>query len=153
MARFPIIDTPCPLGKDEQALIAGHDCGHCGKTVHALDGMDDAGRLAFMRDAKGPVCVSYRLPVGLGAAMALSMAAPAFAQDAPHPTASIRQATAAPDAKAPSSPIPRPSAVVEPPRQRVEVFAGGVHEPSATRWTEDLSLPELPTVPDDTVVR
>ena len=31
------------------------------------------------------------------------------------------------------------------------VMAGGVHLPAASQWTEDRSLPELPTMPDDTL--
>ena len=86
MALFPKIDQPCPLGSDELKRINGH-CGRCNKTVHSLDGMTDEQRLAFVRNVKGPLCVSYSIPerrhaAGFGAALALSIAAPAFAGDA-----------------------------------------------------------------------
>jgi hypothetical protein len=127
MARFPIIDSPCPLGQDEIAGIAGH-CRHCGETVHSLDGIDDAERSAFMSRAKGSICVSYRLPMRIGAALALALAAPVFGQDSP---------AAAPCEKAPA---------VE---QQEIVVMGSVREPANAEWTEDMSLPELPTAPDD----
>jgi hypothetical protein len=31
------------------------------------------------------------------------------------------------------------------------ITAGGVHVPTATQWTEDRSLPELPTATDDSL--
>jgi len=151
MARFPIIDSPCPLSQSELAGIAGH-CGRCSKTVHSLDGMDDAGRAALMRQAKGPVCVSYRLPIGASAALALSLVAPVMAHDAPS-VAPVRQAVTAPVHV--SSPVSNaavaPASNDKPKEPDIIVLAGGVHVPSATRWTEDLSLPELPTASDDSL--
>jgi len=131
MARFPIIDSPCPLPQDELAGIAGH-CGRCGKTVHSLDGMDDAERSAFMSKARGPICVSYRLPMRIGAAaLALALAAPVFGQDSPPPCeAQPRAAT-----------------------QDIVITGGTVREPSDAQWSEDLSVPELPTAPDDSPAR
>ncbi|HTD28822.1 MAG TPA: hypothetical protein VK660_05485 [Xanthomonadaceae bacterium] len=151
MARFPKIDSPCPLGQDELAAIAGH-CGRCSRTVHSLDGMDDAGRAALMRQAKGPICVSYRLPVGISAAMALSLAAPAFAQDAAPTHASIRQAVtpAYVVSPAPAAAQAAPANVQANPPEMM-ITAGGVRVPSDARWTEDMSLPELPTAPDNSI--
>ncbi len=151
MARFPQIDSPCPLGQDELAKIDGH-CGRCHKTVHALDDMDDAGRMAFMSQAKGPICVSYRLPIGLGVALALSLAAPVFAQDATPTHAAIGQSVAPVRL---NSPVPRANpgtlAVTKPKAPEVIVTGGGVRIPSAARWTEDLGVPEIPTAADDSV--
>ena len=155
MARFPKIDSPCPLGQDELARIDGH-CGRCNKTVHSLDDMDDAGRAAFMRQAKGPICVSYRLPLGLSAALALSMAAPVFAQDAKPSAPSIRQAVSTPANL--QSPIPLADPVATKAKTKPKVLepmivtGGGVRLPSAAQWTEDLSVPELPTATDDGAV-
>jgi hypothetical protein len=138
MARFPIIDDPCPLGQDELAGIAGH-CGTCGKTVHSLDGMDDGERSAFMSQAKGAICVSYRLPMRIGAALALALAAPVFGQDSSPAGSSVEQ-TVAPceiqDGRKATS-------------QDIVVTGGTVREPANAQWVEDLSLPELPTAPDD----
>ena len=122
MARFPIIDGPCPLAPHELAAMDGH-CERCGKTVHSLDGMDDANRAAFMREAKGPICVSYRLPVRIGAVLALALSAPVFGQDAPAPVETVVATQ--------------------------EIVVGTVREPSSAQWVEDTSLPELPTAPDD----
>jgi hypothetical protein len=135
MARFPIIDDHCPLGQGELAGIAGH-CERCGKTVHSLDGMDDAGRSAFMSQARGPICVLYRLPFRIGAALALSLTAPVFAQDPGRV-----------DSPAPCA-AQAASAVVQQ-EQEIVVTGGTVREPSNAQWTEDMSLPELPTAPDD----
>jgi len=148
MARFPKIDSPCPLGQDELAQIAGH-CGRCNRTVHCLDGMDDAARADFMRQAKGPICVSYRLPIALGAALALSMAAPAMARDVTSSHGPPRHVVAGPTrivSPIPlANPVPRAQTVPEP----VFVTGGGVHDPAAAQWTDDLSVLELPTVADD----
>jgi len=73
MARFPKIDRPCPLEIDAQRRIDGH-CGHCGKTVHCLDGKSDAERNDLLRKSSGSLCVSYTLTAGMSAALALSAA-------------------------------------------------------------------------------
>jgi hypothetical protein len=138
MARFPIIDDPCPLSQDELAGIAGH-CGSCGKTVHSLDGMDDAERSAFMSQAKGAICVLYRLPMRIGAALAISLAAPAFGQGSPPAGSSVEQTVAPCETQA--APEVR--------RAPEDIMVGSVREPSNAQWTEDMSLPELPTAPDD----
>jgi hypothetical protein len=138
MARFPVIDNPCPLGQDELAGIAGL-CGRCGKTVHSLDGLDDAERSAFMSQAKGAICVLYRLPMRIGAALALTLAAPAFGQGTPTAESSTQQAAA------PCETEPAPEAAA----QDIVVIGGTVRDPSNAQWTEDIVLPELPTAPDD----
>jgi hypothetical protein len=66
--------------------------------------------------ARFPNWVSYRLPMSIGAALALSLAAPAFGQDSP------------PEAD-----------------EYLVVTGGSVREPANAQSTEDLSLPELPT--------
>ena len=132
MARFPIIERPCPLGQKERAGISGH-CGVCGKTVHSLDGMDDAGRSALLSQAKGAICVIYRLPLKI--ALALSLAGPAFAQDSPPP---------------PPCEVAGGPAAEQPEKEEIVVTGGTVRDPADAQWTEDLTLPELPTAPDDT---
>jgi len=153
MALFPIIDSPCPLSQLELSGIAGH-CGRCGKMVHALDGMDDADRSALMRQAKRPTCVSYRLPIAVGAALALSLAAPVLAHDA-SAESPRHQAIAVPAHG--DSPVSKTPAVApadtqpKPPEPMYVITAGGVHVPAASKWTEDRSLPELPTATDDSL--
>ena len=80
MACFPKIDRPCPLAVDEQRRIAGY-CGQCRKHVHSLDALDAPARLALLKHATAPICVSYRVPARIGAALILTMAGATFAAD------------------------------------------------------------------------
>lgn len=138
MARFPVIDRPCPLPRDEQRRLDGH-CTRCSCAVHSLDGMDDAARVATMNSASGPICVSYRLAAGLGAALVLSMASPgiAVADDA---------------AQTATTP---PVEYVDPLDDAGlldNIFVGGVSQPGQAHWVDDSALPELPmrpATPDD----
>jgi hypothetical protein len=147
MARFPKIDQPCPLDIDEQRRIAG-DCGRCGKPVHALDAMGDAERLAWMRAAKGPVCVTYRISargaaLGLGAALALS-APVGRAQSTPPPAASDLQ-TPAPIAH----PIGGAEADASVDGQRLETITitGGVSDPATVEFIDAAdALPDMPVL-------
>lgn len=160
MARYPKIDQPCPLDGEAQKRIKG-DCSRCGKTVHCLDGMSEAERIQFMRAARGPVCVSYRLTAGMGAALALSMVGQAMA--APPTTADQVQTTtgaasvqatpqaidpplnfsSAPAADGQQSPVPSTD---ENQSEKLElIFVGGVSKPDEAEWVDaDTSLPELP---------
>lgn len=158
MSRFPKIDSPCPLSKQEQASLDGH-CGRCGKTVHCLDGMGDAGRQDFLRKAKGPVCVSYRLPVALSATLALTVAIPALAADASPPKdrcpvpaeANATASALPPDATGDRLQLaPAQASAASKSVDHVVVLVGGVHDPADAQWVEDTSLPELPTAVDDT---
>jgi hypothetical protein len=147
MALFPKIDQPCPLGIDAQKRINGY-CGHCSKHVQALDGMNDAERGAFLRNAVGPVCVSYRVPLrrgvsaGLGAVLVLSLAGPVRATDAPMPapteagsTQSIQAAkVAVPTTNAPETDKPE------------VMLMGGVSNPAEAQLVEEDDVPELPMV-------
>lgn len=138
MARFPVIERPCPLPRAEQRRLDGH-CTRCSCAVQSLDGMDDAARVATMNSAGGPICVSYRLAAGLGAALLLSMASPGIA--------------VADDAA---------ETVTTPPVEYVDplddagmldlIFVGGVSRPDEATWVDDSALPELPmrpATPDD----
>lgn len=140
MARFPKIDRPCPLTPAEQRRIDGH-CSRCGCTVHSLDGMDDAARSARLRAASGPMCVSYRLAAGLGAALALSIAGPAAAGPV--------EADETVDAAPPATDAVKLS--VDPGFLEY-IFVGGVDRPEDATWIDDGTLPDLPTrpaTPDD----
>jgi len=141
VACYPKIDQPCPLGIDERRRIDGW-CGRCSKSVHSLDGMDDVGRMAFVRNAKGPLCVTYRVAtrgaaLGLGAALAL--AAPVGkAQDTD--AASMSRADAA--TGAPSSPADAST-------QKLDsiTFTGGVSDPVTAEFIDASdALPDLPVV-------
>lgn len=152
MARFPKIDQPCPLDADAQRNIQDH-CGRCGKTVHCLDGKSDAERSEFMRQARGPVCVSYRLKAGFGAALALSLAGPvAAAGQAEAATVLTPQQAAAPAAANPLNLPAGPASTLQSPLPGEEsselielVMVGGISNPDEAEWVEDdTSLPELP---------
>jgi hypothetical protein len=147
MALFPKIDQACPLGIDAQKRINGY-CGHCSKHVQALDGMNDAERGAFLRNATGPVCVSYRVPLrrgmsaGLGAALVLSLAGPVRAADAPVPAPTEARGLHATKDIAPA--VPQVS-VAEPPKPEV-MLTGGVSNPADAQMVEEDDVPELPIV-------
>ncbi|MBT2747656.1 MULTISPECIES: hypothetical protein [unclassified Lysobacter] len=143
MARYPRIDQPCPLDTQARLRIDGH-CGLCGKTVHCLDGRSDAERAALLRQASGPICVSYRL--ALGTALALSVVAPtaagptdAAAPATPSQTAPLTAPNAASQAQSPVA----PETLADP--GLVSIFVGGISRPDEAEWVEDdRDLPELP---------
>lgn len=146
MARFPKIDRPCPLDIDAQRRINGH-CGHCGKTVHCLDGKSDAERAELLRKTGGTLCVSYTLTAGIGAALALSMAAPVSAAqaapDSPLPTLSASPGQQDPlglRTEKPTEQTPLDSSL-----DRI-VMVGGIDVPGDAEWIDDSQeeLPELP---------
>jgi hypothetical protein len=153
MPCLPKIDQPCPLGISERRRLAGF-CTHCETRVHSLDAMSDRDRRAFLQRATGPVCVSYRLPAGLGAVLALSLAGPAMANEpaatafelSNGPTQSI---LAGKNATAPTSAVSTLAAEDEPPEcddslEHIE-FLGGISKPGEAEWIDlDASLPELP---------
>lgn len=165
MALFPKIDQPCPLGVDEQKRIAGY-CGRCSKTVHALDAMSDAERVALLQSARDSLCVSYRTRrtpgVGLSAALALSMAAPAFGAevsllaidhavqqqsiDEPPPSLLTAQRPGPKCAEAGES-VAGIAAVAQAPAALpnfVTITVGGVTRPEDAEWIDDSALPDLP---------
>lgn len=138
MARYPRIDQPCPLDPQARQRIDG-DCGLCGKTVHCLDGRSDAERAALLRQAGGPICVSYR--IALGTALALSIAAPAAAgqTEANAQAAPLSAPATASQAQTPVAPAALADSGLD------LVFVGGVSRPGDAEWIDDdASLPELP---------
>lgn len=143
MARYPRIDQPCPLDAAARSRIDGH-CDMCGKTVHCLDGRSDAERAALLRQASGPVCVSYRL--AMGTALALAIAAPAAASpvDANAAAASSQAAPlTSPNAASQAQTPVASENLLEPGLQLV--FVGGVSRPGEAEWVDDDDdLPELP---------
>jgi hypothetical protein len=150
LARFPKIDQPCPLSPKAQRGIKG-DCGLCGKTVHCLDGKSDGERAALLRNASGPVCVSYRIAASLSAAVALSMAGPLAAS----PSSSAADAEPAPQTtQADTRPViftadPPPAQTSVAQEEVLDedelIFVGGISRPDEAEWIDtDASLPELP---------
>lgn len=140
MARYPRIDQPCPLDASARRNING-DCSQCGKTVHCLDGRSDEERAALLRQASGPICVSYR--IALGTALALSIAAPAAAGSVDAAAPAHTAPLAAPAAAAQTQTPVATETLVEPSLEIV--FVGGVSRPGEAEWVDDdSSLPELP---------
>ncbi|MCW5579879.1 MAG: hypothetical protein KIS72_00835 [Luteimonas sp.] len=139
MARFPKIDQPCPLDRDGQLRVRSGYCGHCGKVVHRLDGKTDAERADLLRSANGPLCVSYRLAAGMGAALVLSsMAAPASAAQAP--AAPVQAPAVAPPADHDTS----AGSEYDTPGHLELIFVGGIDKPGEAEWIDDGDLPGLP---------
>jgi len=142
MSVFPKIDQACPLDADAQRDV-GNFCGHCSKSVHALDAMSDAARASFLRDANGPICVSYRVRAGhaaafgLGAALLVGAALPAHAQDA---APAERVAASAPATGTRIAPAAQP--------EKLEpiMVMGAVKDPHAAQWidADDDDVPALP---------
>ena len=157
MPCLPKIDQPCPLTRGEQAGLDGY-CGRCAKTVHVLDGMSSEQRRTLLQRASGPICVSYRVSAGLGAALALSLAAsPALATSAGQAPATLPVATqqsglsplaGALPADAPTGPQSPLAAPAETPptcEDEVMIMVGGISRPDDAQWLEqDGDLPELP---------
>ncbi len=143
MARYPRIDQPCPLDARARSQIDGH-CGLCGKTVHCLDGRSDTERAALLRQATGPVCVSYRL--ALGTALALAVAAPAGAGPAnttvSAPPIQSTLPTSPNMASQAQTPV-MPERLADPGLDMI--FVGGISRPGDAEWlNDDQDLPELP---------
>lgn len=133
MAKFPRIESACPLPAEQQRCIGGF-CGLCGKSVQRLDDMDDGQRVAWMSQATGPVCVSYRLPrqaiTGLAIA-ALLAAAPSIAGEPDGTKLEVPIEEVAGE-----SPGTSPLTML--------VMVGGIAEPGAAEWIDDTGLPDLP---------
>jgi hypothetical protein len=73
MAKFPRINSLCPLSQSELGKFENSFCRHCRRTVHNLDHMEDSERAEFMEQCKGTVCVSYTVKAAtVAAAMAFS---------------------------------------------------------------------------------
>ena len=146
MPTFPRIDRPCPLAPADQEAL-GQDCSHCGKTMHALDAMDAAQRQALMRNASGPLCVSYRLPIHMGAALALSLAGSVQAAPQNVPAAAPVNAPTIAPFEVPAQVAQTQVTPVDLSSGLDQIMVGGVSKPGeAERIDDDLSVPELPIV-------
>ena len=127
MAIFPKIQSPCPYKDQLAQIMDGDSCRVCKREVVDLNGMDDAGRVAFMKSCSGEVCVSYSFrPMIAAAVLATAMAGLPMAAAAQEP---------APFAD-----------------QELELFVGGIHDPANVEYVEDAAdqaMADLPVVYDD----
>lgn len=144
MTRVPRIDSPCPLTMAEQLRIDGH-CGRCNKTVHALDGLDDAQRRALFAAAKGAICVSYRAPLkrapALGVAMAAMLSASAVmaGQDCAGTKPAFQSV-----ASVPVEQVVNLAEAGDTLDDFNTIFVGGIQSAEDAEWIDDGSLPDLP---------
>lgn len=133
MAKYPRIDSPCPL-KWNALPESGNDfCRHCERNVHNLTAMTEAERKEFMAACEGSVCVAYAAKPGrrerkiawaVAMAATVSVATPGIASAAGD---SLELA-------------------------EIEVFVGGVKNASQAEWEEvDAEEPpaDLPVIVDD----
>lgn len=155
---FPRIDSPCPLGPEEQRRIDGH-CDRCDRHVHRLDGLDEPERRALLAALSGPACISYRVPtrrLGVsGMAIAATLVtATAFAAPPQAPDAAQSPVVAAPLVPGEEAldmifvgGIQAADAAVwedTPAPDRIEVMGGGIQDPAAATRVDAPDLPELP---------
>jgi hypothetical protein len=147
MAQVPVVESPCPIAG--KALPAGdtEHCTRCDRSVHNLDRMSAAERVAFMKSCSGKVCVAYtvRIP-GSGlrkramAAAALTAAAltalPAAAQD---------------QLVVGQSRIADPNDLPACDEYGDVVITGGVAKGDEALWTDDGkdAPPDIPAIEDD----
>ena len=131
MAIFPKVQSPCPYRDQLAQIMDGDSCRVCKRQVVDLNGMDDAGRVAFMKSCSGEVCVSYSFrPVIAAAVLATAM-------------------TALPMAAAAQEPAPAPVAEDE---IYAEIIVGGIKDLANVEYVEDASdqaMADLPVVYDD----
>ncbi len=153
MGCFPKIDQPCPLGVDAQKRLNGY-CGQCRKTVHSLDGLDGAARSSLLATAGGPICVSYRVPARIGAALMLSMVGAAFASENSS-TQQLPQSTSPPvEISSVESNVILTEEQIDsiPDDDEMTIMLGGISEPQSAEWVDTEAtetLPELPVIVDD----
>src|SRR3569833_3400104 len=91
MAIFPKIQSPCPYKDNLAAIMDGDMCRLCKRQVTDLTVLCVVLRLAFMAGCTEEVCVSYRLPIRVAAAVAVAAAAAAVPM-----AAAAQQAVSAP---------------------------------------------------------
>ena len=143
MAKFPVIDSPCPLRANATPQPGRDHCGHCDRKVHNLDGMSMQQRESFLRSCTGKVCVAYtvhraaphrNLALGASLVAAMSGSGMAMAQQAPAPLI--------PDAS--QRTLLTPSQIAAIPildsNQIASVMVGGVLSPGDARWADESEL-------------
>jgi predicted Fe-S protein YdhL (DUF1289 family) len=126
MARFPVVQSPCPYKANLAAVMEGDQCRMCQREVHDITAMSDAERDAFLAACSGEVCVKYefRMPrraaaLALGAA-AVAMPLPLAAQDAPVPDEAYEE---------------------------IEILVGGLTHLDKVEFIEDASDKKRPDLP------
>lgn len=147
MARFPVIESPCPIAGKSLPAGATEHCSQCDRSVHNLNLMNEGERIAFMKSCSGKVCVAYtfRIPASSFRKRALTAAAltamaltalPAAAQDSPV----VGQ-----------SPVGDPNGLPHCDEYIDVMEIGGVTKGDEATWVEDGkdAPPDMPTIEDD----
>ncbi len=131
MAKFPVIQSPCPYKANLASVMEGDFCHMCKRTVTDLTAMNDDERVSFFAACQGDVCVSYALPRKQAVAAMLAAAAMAM------PMAAAAQEAPSADAVA---------------YDEMEIIVGGIKDPKAVRYIEteeDKAIPALPVTYED----
>lgn len=134
MARFPVIQSPCPYKDNLAAIMEGDVCRMCQRQVHDITAMTDGERDAFLAACSGEVCVKYefRMPRRVAAA-ALGVAVAAM----PLPLAAQEATAVHADAEM---------------YEDIEIMVGGLTHLDKVEHIEDRAdkkRPELPVVYED----
>lgn len=152
MARFPIIQRSCPLSAPERGRLSG-SCHVCSKAVHDLSNLDDAGRVAFMADQNGAVCVSYRLraPAGTAAVVAAMLGLGVAPADATAPLEGLPPVTQQGEGLIPVSPAVREVCADEVDDSEdlgdLEfILVGGIETGDEVQWFDSNALPGLTSI-------
>jgi hypothetical protein len=159
MARFPVIESPCPIAGKRVPSGASEHCSSCDRTVFNLNSLNDAERVAFMRGCSGKVCVAYtvrvplpRVPQRHGALAAATLAAAAFMALPAAADVAADQARPVAEVVAPAQPPANGAADVPKSDDYGDLeLIGGVLDAGKAEWRDDgsESAPEMPVVEDD----
>ncbi len=151
MARFPIIESPCPIAGKGLPSGRSEHCNTCDRAVHNLNLMSTAERATFMRSCSGKVCVAYTIKVPAGSipfrrtglaaaslAAAALMSLPLAAQELP------------------SSPVPGAEEKLPDCDEELDfLLVGGISVGEQAEWVDDGTVAEgepaadLPEIEDD----
>jgi len=157
MARFPVIESPCPIADKQLPVGTSEHCTLCDRQVHNLDLMTDGARREFMSACSGKVCVAYtmripagRLPVRNRGLAAATLTAAAIASMPLAASESTGQEAVPPSGE--MSPLPGAQPALPNCDEYYEyILVGGVSHGDQAEWVDDGkdAPPELPTIEDD----
>ncbi len=142
MARYPVLDTPCPIKNSLHRVMRGDFCTNCNRQVHDLTAMNENERDAFFDSCSGEICIQIKRPSAAKAiaaslaAASLAMPMAAAAQDAP---TAVQEVPTASEANAAQQ-------IAEENIDEVE-FVGGIKDPKNVTYKEEKSDKEMSVLP------
>ena len=152
MARYPVIESPCPIAGKGIPAGASEHCTLCDRSVHNLDRMSDTERRDFLGACAGKVCVAYtvKLPVRRRGLVPAALAAAAIVSLPAAAQGPEVDANTVPPAGA-MSPLPGNEPLPDCDLLSEIVMTGGVSRADRAEWLDDGqdAPPELPTIEDD----